>query len=109
MINFYIIKATGVRTEDEHPLNKHDLKLFKYHFKNVTIHHTWFFTLWIFVKFYLLDRIDPNKERYWKKIILEHKQIEKVYRPLYILDRVFLSLFPFLRKYCWNIVILCTK
>jgi len=86
-----------------------DIKLFKKKFSHVKYHTTWFFTLWIFVKYYFFDKIDPNKERYWKKILADHKKIEKTYTKLEALDRLFLSLFPFFKRYCWNIIIVSEK
>ncbi len=109
LINVYRRMATQVRTVDEHPLEMSDLKCFRAFFSQVTYEATWFFTLWIFLRFYLIERIDPNKERYWKKILLEHKRLEPMYRGLELCDRLLLSLFPFLKRYCWNIVVICKK
>ncbi len=69
----------------------------------------WFFTLWIFLRFLLIERVNPNKERYWKKIITEHKRLEPIYTPLEKLDKAFLNRFPYFKRYCWNIVIFCVK
>lgn len=32
----------------------------------------WFLTLWIFSRFFLIERVHPAKQRYWKKIVVEH-------------------------------------
>lgn len=109
LINVYRRIATEVRTDDEHPLKMTDLDLFKKYFKKVSYETTWFFTLWIFLRFYLIERVNPNKERYWKKIIKEHKRLEKTYYKLERLDNKFLRLFPFFKRYCWNIVVFCEK
>jgi ubiquinone/menaquinone biosynthesis C-methylase UbiE len=109
LINIYRKIATEVRTEDEHPLSMKDLKIFKKYFKKVCYETTWFLTLWIFLKFYLIERVNPNKERYWKKIISEHKRLEKTYLFLEKLDKKILRIFPFLKRYCWNIVVMCEK
>ena len=66
-------------------------------------------TLLIFIKYYLIDRIDPNKERYWKKILVDHKKLEKLYSFLEKIDRVLIKCFPFLKRFCWNIVIIAIK
>ncbi|MFC1669729.1 class I SAM-dependent methyltransferase [Spirochaetota bacterium] len=108
IINIYRRIASEVRTEDEHPLKMKDLKIFKKYF-NIEYETTWFFTLWIFIKFYFFDKIDPNKERYWKKIIIEHKLIEKTYVRLKKIDDYFLKIFPFLKRFCWNIAIISYK
>jgi ubiquinone/menaquinone biosynthesis C-methylase UbiE len=109
IINIYRRMATEVRTQDEHPIKMKQLKIFSEYFSNIEIETTWLFTLLIFVKFYLLDRVHPNEERYWKKILVEHKKLEKLYYNLEKLDKLFLRLFPFLKRYCWNIVIVATK
>lgn len=108
-INVYRRIATKVRTEDEHPLKMSDLRIFKKYFSRVETDATWFFTLWIFIKFYFIDRINPNKERYWKKILIEHKRLEKMYKRLDKIDTLFFKLFPFMKKYCWNIIIFSFK
>lgn len=109
IINIYRKMATRVRTEDEHPIMMKDLTLFKKYFSKVETETAWLFTLLIFVKFYLIDRIHPNDERYWKKILIEHKELGKMYNILEFMDRYFLKIFPFMKRYCWNIVIFSTK
>jgi len=109
LINVYRRIAKQVRTSDEHPLRMADIQLFKKQFSSVDVTTTWLFTLFIFLKFYFIDRIDPNKVRYWKKIITDQRQLERIHRPLEHLDRVFLRLVPFMKRYCWNIVLICRK
>ena len=109
LINLYRRMATEVRTDDEHPLKAADLKLFGNHFSSVSSQGTWFTTLAIFLKFYLWDRVDPNKERYWKKIVLEHEKLEPLYSPLKRFDDMILNALPFLKWMCWNMVIVATK
>ena len=109
VINIYRKMAMGVRTEDEHPIKMKQLKYFKSTFSSVDIHTTWFFALWIFMRFYLIEKVNPNKERYWKKIVDEHQRLDKLYGRLERYDRGFLRIFPFLKRYCWNIVVLATK
>ena len=109
IINIYRKMAMGVRTEDEHPIRMKQLKYFKNNFNSVKIHTTWLFTLWIFLRFYLIERVNPNKERYWKKVIDEHKRLDKLYFKLERFDKGFLRIFPFFKRYCWNIIVLATK
>lgn len=108
-INIYRKQAMDVRTEDEHPIRWKEIKLFKKHFKEVSYHCSWFFTLWIFIRFKFIEKIDPNKERYWKKIINEHQRLEKTYNRLERFDRIFLGIFPFFKAWCWNISFKCVK
>jgi ubiquinone/menaquinone biosynthesis C-methylase UbiE len=109
MINIYRRMATNVRTADEHPIKMKQLKLFSKYFSNIETEVTWLFTLWIFVKFYFIDKIHPNEERYWKKILTEHKKLETIYYNLEKLDKFVLKFLPFLKRYCWNIVIIAKK
>ncbi len=109
IINVYRRLAMGVRTEDEHPIKMKQLKLFRKHFSGVSTATFWFATLVIFLKFYFIDRVDPNKERYWKKILTDHKNLRKTYGRLERIDHWLLRVLPFLKRYCWNIVIVATK
>lgn len=109
LINIYRRKAMQVRTEDEHPIRMGQIKVFKKYFSDVCYDTTWFFTLWIFLKFYLIDKIDPNKERYWKKILVDNKKLEKTYYHLEKIDRWILKYLSFLKRYCWNIIIFAKK
>ncbi|MBI4423400.1 MAG: class I SAM-dependent methyltransferase [Elusimicrobia bacterium] len=106
LINVYRRVATKVRTEDEHPLTMRDLQLFKDRFQQVTFRWFWLSTLLIFVIMVLVQRRNPNKERYWKAVLYEGEKWRWLYAPLERLDGVLLRLFPFLRRYCWNVVVI---
>jgi len=109
IINIYRRMASMVRTSDEHPLKVSELALFKKHFSSTQYEATWLFTQLIFLKFFFIDRIDPNVERYWKKIIQDHKKLEKLYYRLEKIDKIVLSTIPSLKRYCWNIIIFAAK
>jgi len=109
IINIYRRIATEVRTKDETPIKMSDLKTFRSMFSDVKYYTTWFFTLWIFIRFYIIEHVNPNKERYWKKILVEHKRLEKTYLRLERLDNLLFKIFPFMKRYCWNIVIVAKK
>jgi hypothetical protein len=53
--------------------------------------------------------VHPSKERYWKKIILEHERLTPMYRRLEKLDRFVLGWCPWLKRFCWNIAVCGTK
>lgn len=108
-INIYRKLATEVRTEDEHPIKMSELKLFKKYFSYVEYDCFWLFTNFIFVKYYFIDKVNPNKERYWKKIIKDAHDIEKLYCRLEKIDNIVKKVFPFLKRYCWNIAIISYK
>ena len=54
----------------------------------------------------IVQRRNPNKERFWKVILEEGEKWKWLYKPLEILDKVFLFLFPPLRLLCWNVVLI---
>jgi hypothetical protein len=69
----------------------------------------WLTTLAIFLKFYLIDGVDPNKERYWKKIVTDEKELRPLYNRLKRVDDILLSVCPPLKWLCWNAVLICGK
>lgn len=108
-INYYRRIAKIVRTPHEHPLKDSDIALFSKYFSQVKHYEFQFFTLLIFVYFYLFQRVSPNKDRYWKKIIREGKKYTKIFNMLFSVDEIILKYFPFLRKFCWVTVIEAIK
>ncbi|MFH2066896.1 MAG: class I SAM-dependent methyltransferase [Pseudomonadota bacterium] len=109
IINIYRRIANKVRTVDEKPLGRRELNLVRNYFPKTRYTTFWFATLLIFIKFFLFDRVDPNKERYWKKIVTDHQQLRNLYLPLKKTDDILLAIFPFLKWYCWNLVIAAEK
>ena len=108
LINVYRRIAKDVRTEDETPL---DIKITEFVgtlFGEIVYDTFWLATLWIFLRFYLIERVDPNKERYWKKIIAESARLEPVYRRLERLDRL-VKRASFMKRFAWNIAVVATK
>jgi len=108
LINIYRRMATDVRTVDEAPLKISDVAKFRSRFATVETRCFWLCTLWLFIRFYAIERVDPNKERYWKKIIKEHKRLATSHRRLARVDAALLRIAPFLRRYCWNIAV-CSR
>lgn len=104
-INVYRKMATSVRTSDEHPLTRRDIKLFRKHFKNVETRYFWLTSLLIFVIMALVQRRNPNKERFWKAVVQEGEKWRWLYIPLETLDKVILTIVPPLRLLCWNVVV----
>lgn len=103
VINVYRRMAMGVRTPDESPLTVADLRLARKYFSNVGHREFWLSTLLLFVKYYLKDRVHPNADRYWKRILRETPKSLGWWTPLRDLDRV-LTCIPGLRWLSWNIV-----
>ncbi|MFO1463217.1 MAG: class I SAM-dependent methyltransferase [bacterium] len=109
VINVYRHIAKTVRTPDERPFKFKDLKEMYPHFKSGHHQEFWFFTLFIFIYFYLIERADPSKERYWKKVIKDAPKFRRMFKFLNGLDKVFLKILPPLRYFCWNTVIVLEK
>ena len=108
-INVYRRLATGVRTTDEHPLTFEIIAQLRRRFVDVGHREFWLSTLALFVKYYFVDRLDPNQVRYWKRILEEDPaRIGWWFRPLQALDSVLLRL-PLLRRLAWNIAVWGTK
>jgi SAM-dependent methyltransferase len=105
VINVYRRMATQVRTEDEHPLRFGVLDLFRRHFVGVRHREFWLTTLALFGKYFLVDRVHPNADRYWKRILNEDaRRIGWWFEPLQRADSLLLRL-PLLRRLAWNIVV----
>jgi SAM-dependent methyltransferase len=105
VINIYRSIATDVRTTDEHPLKWKDIRLFHREFRSVTTAYFWLTTLLVFVVMAVLQRRDPNKERYWKSVVAEADTWAPLYVPLSRLDALLLRVLPPMRLLCWNVVI----
>jgi len=109
LINIYRRMARAVRTEDEHPIRRSQLLWFTKRFDEVRTRCFWLLALLVFVKFYLVDRVHPSADRYWKRILTHESEIRWLNRPLAALDTLILRLAPILRWWCWNIAILVKK
>jgi ubiquinone/menaquinone biosynthesis C-methylase UbiE len=108
IINVYRRIATKVRTEDETPLDIGIVKFVESLFSQTAYDTFWLATLWIFLQFYLIEKVDPNQERYWKKIILEQDRLAAEYLRLEELD-LLLKKIPLMKRFAWNLAVVATK
>lgn len=108
VINVYRRMATEVRTEDEMPLDINIVHYIQSLFSETAYDTFWIATLWIFLRFYLIEKVNPNQERYWKKIILEQERLAPTYLRLEKLDK-FLKKLPLMKRLAWNIAVVATK
>ena len=108
VINVYRRMATEVRTEDETPLDINLVNHIRSLYSKTNYDTFWIATLWIFLQFYLIEKVNPNKERYWKKIILEQARLEKTYLRLEKLDK-WLKKLPLMKRLSWNLAVVATK
>lgn len=109
IINVYRMIATDVRTPDEHPLKMRDIRLFREYFNKVETEYFWLTTLIIFIFMALLQRRNPNSERYWKSVVDESDKWTWIYKPLSLFDRVIYRIMPFLKPLSWNVVVFSYK
>ena len=103
-IAIYRRMATQVRTEDEAPLTFEVVKLASECFIHVRHREFWIASLVLFLKYFAVDRIHPNKDRYWKRIYRESQRALKWWMPLRRID-LYLTRLPFVRRLAWNTVI----
>ncbi len=103
LINIYRAMASRVRTDGEHPLTLKDIEVMKCFFPTLELKTFHLFTLGIFVWFFAIERIHPNSERYWKKIIYDALKYERAFNVLSRIDNYLLRIFPFLSRFCWVI------
>lgn len=108
VINVYRRIATKVRTDDETPLDINIVNYIRSIFSETRYDTFWLATLWIFLQFYLIERVNPNEERYWKKIIVEQERLKDEYLFLEKIDRVLKKL-PLTKRFAWNLAVVATK
>jgi SAM-dependent methyltransferase len=108
IINQYRRMATEVRTVDETPLTRGDLDLVREFFPDVRHREFWIASLILFIKYALWDKVHPNQDRYWKRILKETDRTIGWWKPFRALDSV-LTRLPGLRWWAWNIVMYGTK
>ena len=103
VINVYRKMATRVRTQDEAPLTIADIRLAEKYFRGVGHREFWISTLALFLKYFLIDRLHPNQDRYWKRILREKTEDLWWWTPLRALDAA-LTRIPGVRWMAWNVV-----
>ncbi|MFN7975050.1 MAG: class I SAM-dependent methyltransferase [Acidobacteriota bacterium] len=107
-IKVYRRMATKVRTEDEDPLTFGDVATARASFPDARHREFWILTLSLFLKYYLVDRVHPNADRYWKKILKEPEAGLGWFRALQHADGV-LTRIPLVRRLSWNMVMWGTR
>jgi len=109
VINVYRGMATEVRSADERPLSFRDVALAKRYFRGVGHREFWIASLALFLKYYLLDRVHPNEDRYWKRILRQKPAELWWWLPLRLLDNAILTRLPLVRRLAWNMVMFGEK
>jgi SAM-dependent methyltransferase len=102
-IKVYRAKATEVRSDDESPLTAVDWKQFQACFDRTRHREFWIASLTLFGKYFFIDRVHPNADRYWKRIFKETPRSLWWWYPFRWSDEVFTRI-PGLRWLAWNTV-----
>src|SRR6516165_3555386 len=97
------------RCLDELPLRRQDIDLFAERFSSVELQFFWLTTQAVFLKFYLLDRVHPNAERYWERVIVREHELRRMCTVLEKADHAILRILPFMRWMCWTVAIVARK
>jgi ubiquinone/menaquinone biosynthesis C-methylase UbiE len=108
IINIYRRIATEVRTEDESPLKKEDIQRFTEYFHDAKHREFWLLAQLLFVKYFIFDRVHPNEDRYWKRILKEKDKDLWWWKPLRDIDNILLNI-PLVNYFAWNTVLWGTK
>jgi 2-polyprenyl-3-methyl-5-hydroxy-6-metoxy-1,4-benzoquinol methylase len=87
LINLYRILTPNLRTKDEHPLKVKDIKMLEKYFNVVDANY---YNLWT------LFAIPFSKTVYFNRILTVLSSI----------DNKFLKLFPFMKRFCWTVILI---
>ena len=108
-IELYRRMAAGMRTEDEHPLVRADLATLTQTFTTVEARGFWLSSLMLFARFFLIDRIHPSADRYWKLVVERQDKHRRLLSVTHAFDRLVLRVCPPLRWVCWNMAVVCVR
>jgi hypothetical protein len=108
-IEVYRRLAGAMRTEDEHPLRVRDFEAMQARFRHLEARGFWLSALLIFVRFWLVDRIQPSEDRYWKLVIERQDQHARFLRTAHRVDAFLLRWIRPLRWVSWNLAVVCEK
>ncbi len=109
VINRFRDISPETRTPDERALRFADFRVIGSGFRSLRHREFQMATLALFVWFYAVERADPNKVRYWKKIIVEADRYRKPFAILNALDRALLAICPPLGRLCRMTVIVLER
>ena len=109
LINYFRDRSPRTRTPDEVPLRFRDFDRMKRRFSSVRHREYQFATLALFLWFFLVEHSDPNRVRYWKKIIIEAERYRPAFAVLDWFDRALVTLCPPAGRLCRMTVIVLER
>ncbi|MFQ5701359.1 MAG: class I SAM-dependent methyltransferase [Acidobacteriota bacterium] len=109
IINLFRKRSPLTRTPDEVPLRFGDFRRLRVGFRRFAHREFQLTTLALFLWFYLVERADPNKVRYWKKIIDQAGRYRSAFAVLNGIDRTLLALLPPARRLCRMTVLMLER
>ncbi len=109
IINVYRNLAHGVRTVDEHPLGRAELRLIGQQFPEVETKFFWLTATAVFLRYFLIDRVSPSEGRYWRMVIERKEEHERFLGVAHKLDRLIFRTIPFSKWLAWNIAVIARK
>ncbi len=109
VIQVYRHIAREVRTPTEQPFAFKHFQTVRRYFPSLQHREFWLSSLAIFLYYYVIERVDPRTDRYWKRVIRDGWRVGGAFRLLHGVDTVLLRAIPYLRRWCWNTVIVVAK
>jgi SAM-dependent methyltransferase len=94
VLNYFREESPETRTPDEKPLLFADFKILGSGFSRVRHKEFHLFTMALYLWFKWGERLDPNKVRYWKRIIEEAERYRRPFSLLNGMDRALFTLLP---------------
>jgi SAM-dependent methyltransferase len=105
ILNRFRELSPETRTPDERPLLFSDLPALAEGFASIRHREFHLLTMAIFVWFRWGERLDPNKVRYWKRLIEEAGRYRRAFACLHALDRALFAVLPPARRWARMTVI----
>jgi len=99
VLNRYRDLSPETRTPDESPLLFSDFAPMSEGFASFEHREFHLFTMALFLWFRWVERLDPNKVRYWKRIIDEAERYRRAFSVLNAFDRALFAVFPPARRW----------
>jgi SAM-dependent methyltransferase len=109
LINYFRDLSPRTRTPDEVPLRFPDFRRLRAGFRSLRHREFQFATLSLFLWFFAIERSDPNRVRYWKKIIVEAERYRPAFMVLDWFDRAMLAVLPPAGRLCRMTVIVLER